>query len=91
MATIRMLSRSQGMYGRLLEDLEWLRDNDPYEFDAIMDELESKNFVDEVDLVLYLEGESDLMAGEIIGRKTTKRAKGGKVGGKVSRRNRKMA
>ena len=66
MQTIRMLSRSQGMYGRLLNDLEELKAVDPGAYDDIMSELEAQNFADEVDLVMYLEEESDLMAGEII-------------------------
>ncbi|NCC80491.1 MAG: hypothetical protein EOM07_12915 [Clostridia bacterium] len=53
--TIEMLSRSQGFYGRLLRDLEIMRENDPYPYEAFMKELENEEFRDPVDMVLYFE------------------------------------
>lgn len=44
---IAMLAQSQGFYGRLLEQI---RDND-----EALDYLESQNFGDIVDMVLFLE------------------------------------
>lgn len=45
--TIKSLARSQGFYGRLLEDIN--------EDETILDELVEQNFADSLDLVLYLE------------------------------------
>jgi len=45
--TIKSLSRSQGFYGRLLNDIN----ENPF----ILEELENKNFNTPLDLVLYLE------------------------------------
>ena len=50
---IRKLASSQGLYGRLYRDLMEL-DEDEYE--QVMLELESQNFKDEVDLVMFIEG-----------------------------------
>lgn len=50
---IRKLASSQGFYGRLYRDLMEL-DEDEYE--QVMLELESQNFKDEVDLVMFIEG-----------------------------------
>lgn len=44
---IYSLAHSQGFYGRLYEAIQ--------EDDSILEELESQNFSDVVDLVLYLE------------------------------------
>ena len=51
--TFRQLARSQGMYGRLLVAIEDMPEDDYREF---FDILESQNFRDPVDLILYLEG-----------------------------------
>lgn len=53
--TIKMLAKSQGFYGRLLNAM-----HEAYEenYDGFMDfmyELEKQNFKDAVDLVLYFE------------------------------------
>lgn len=52
MAIFKDLARSQGFYGRLVEAIE---EADPWDRDNFWDELESKNFRDTVDLVMYLE------------------------------------
>jgi len=53
--TIRMLSFSQGSYGRMLHSLDQLRQEEPDKYDEVMTELENQNFHDPVDLVMYLE------------------------------------
>ena len=53
---IRKLASSQGLYGRLYRDLMEL-DEDEYE--QVMLELESQNFKDEVDLVMFIEGQEE--------------------------------
>ena len=52
MEKIKSLASSQGLYGRLYGDLMEL-DEDEYE--QVMLELESQNFKDEVDLVMFIE------------------------------------
>ena len=56
METIKSLASSQGLYGRLYRDLMEL-DKDEYE--QVMLELESQNFKDEVDLVMFIEGQEE--------------------------------
>lgn len=51
--TFRQLARSQGFYGRLLGAIEDMAEDD---YRELFDILESQNFKDPVDLVLYLEG-----------------------------------
>lgn len=53
METIKSLAGSQGLYGRLYRDLMEL---DEDEYKQVMLELESQNFKDEVDLVMFIEG-----------------------------------
>lgn len=55
LAAIRMLSHSQGFYGRLYRDLMTIRGNSPEQYDAIVTELEAQKFGDAVDMVLYFE------------------------------------
>lgn len=55
MQVIRMLAKSQGFYSRLLENLMEMRDERPDELDNYLSLLESKNFQDELDIVLYFE------------------------------------
>lgn len=52
---IKDLAKSQGFYSRLYIDLLYAKDNRPEEYDEAMSVLESKNFKDPVDLILYLE------------------------------------
>lgn len=49
----RSLSQSQGFYGRLLNMFYSAPEKDK---EAILSHLESQNFKDAVDLVLYIEG-----------------------------------
>ena len=52
METIKSLASSQGLYSRLYRDLMKL---DEDEYDEVMTELESQNFKDGVDLVMFIE------------------------------------
>ncbi len=52
---IRELASSQGFYGRLLRDLTELKENDLESYNSIKEELESQNFTDTLDLIIYLE------------------------------------
>ena len=52
METIHNLAKSQGYYGRLLEQI---KDLDSEDYEIIMHTLESQNFKEPLDLVLYLE------------------------------------
>lgn len=53
METIKSLASSQGLYSRLYRDLMEL-DEDKY--NEVMTELESQNFKDAVDLIMFIEG-----------------------------------
>lgn len=52
---IRTLAKSQGFYGRLLEQLLTMQDDNPEDYEMVSVELERQNFRDPVDLILYLE------------------------------------
>ena len=52
---IRELASSQGFYGRLYRDLTELQQNDLEQYNSIKEELESQNFHDTLDLIIYLE------------------------------------
>ena len=47
------LSKSQGYYGRLLENIDNLS---PDEQDAFWEEMESHDFTDALDVIMYIEG-----------------------------------
>lgn len=49
-AILNMLAKSQGLYGRILRDIEEMDDDTREEFWA---ELEAQNFQDDLDVVLY--------------------------------------
>lgn len=51
-ALLRSLARSQGMYGRLLRDIESM---DKVDQDDFWSELEEQNFKDDLDVILYFE------------------------------------
>jgi hypothetical protein len=50
--TFESLAKSQGMYQRLLDGINELSEEDQKKF---WDDLESRNFKDSVDVVLYME------------------------------------
>lgn len=52
MEIIKSLASSQGLYSRLYKDLMAL---DEDEYDEVMTELESQNFKDGADLVMFIE------------------------------------
>lgn len=52
---IKSLASSQGMYTRLYAELMEIKANDEEQFNEVMSELESQNFKDSVDLVMYIE------------------------------------
>ena len=53
LATFRSLAMSQGFYGRLLEQIDSV---DEETRDAFLSDLESRDFKDVVDLVMWIEG-----------------------------------
>lgn len=53
--TIKDLSRSQGLYGRILEAIQSLKEADPAQYDQFMNHLVNQNFSNPVDLVLFFE------------------------------------
>lgn len=50
---MRSLAMSQGLYGRILNNINSLSEE---EQENVWSELESQNFKDAVDLVMYIEG-----------------------------------
>ena len=50
--TFEMLAQSQGFYGRLLRDIDEMNEEDQERF---WSDLESQNFKDAVDLILFIE------------------------------------
>lgn len=50
------LSHSQGFYGRLLRDLSEIKKYEPERFDLIIMEIESQEFTNALDVVMYFEG-----------------------------------
>ena len=53
---IDTLSHSQGFYGRLLRDIYELKKYEPEMFVMFVDEIESQNFTNVLDIVMYFEG-----------------------------------
>lgn len=52
---IRELASSQGFYGRLLASMETMEKMFPKDYEEVVKELESQNFQNAVDLVMYFE------------------------------------
>ena len=52
-STINTLKLSQGFYKRLCEDINTLDEDD---FKYLCDDLSNKDFIDMLDVVMYLEG-----------------------------------
>lgn len=50
------LAHSQGFYGRLLRDLFEIKKYEPERFDLIVMEIESQEFTNALDVVMYFEG-----------------------------------
>ena len=53
--TIKDLSRSQGLYGRIYDAIQSLKEADPDQYDDFMNHLVNQNFTSPVDLVLFFE------------------------------------
>ena len=53
---IEMLSYSQGFYGRLLEEILYIEENDPVKYEVFKTIIEKQEFKDPVDVVLFFEG-----------------------------------
>lgn len=53
---IEMLSYSQGFYGRLLEDILYMEENEPDKYEFFKMIIESKGFENPVDVVMFFEG-----------------------------------
>ena len=53
--TIKLLASSQGFYGRLLASMETMEKMFPQDYEKLAEELESQNFENVVDLVMYIE------------------------------------
>ena len=52
---IRELASSQGFYDRLLASMETMEKMFPKDYEEVVKELESQNFQNAVDLVMYFE------------------------------------
>lgn len=52
---VEMLSHSQGTYGRMLEQILYLKENDPEAFSEFSRIIEKQHFKDPVDIVLFFE------------------------------------
>lgn len=53
--TIKTLAPSQGFYGRLLAQVEELKEEDPVAYEELTEEMNKQNFTDTLDVVLFLE------------------------------------
>ena len=52
---IEMLSYSQGFYGRLLEEILYIEENKPEQYEVFKDFIEKQEFQNPVDVVLFFE------------------------------------
>lgn len=55
MQTILELSYSQGFYGRLYRDLIDIKNTNEIAWSAVVETLETQNFKEQLELILYLE------------------------------------
>lgn len=53
---IEMLSYSQGFYGRLLDEIMYMEENDPVKYEVFKTVIEKQEFENPVDVVLFFEG-----------------------------------
>ena len=53
---IEMLSYSQGFYGRLLEEILYIEENDPLKYEIFKTVIEKQGFKSPVDVVMFFEG-----------------------------------
>ena len=52
---VQMLSHSQGFYGRLLEEINYIKEYEPEKFETFKEIIEEQEFKDPVDVVLFFE------------------------------------
>ena len=52
---IEMLSYSQGFYGRLLDEILYIEENEPNKYEVFKQIIEQQEFKDPVDVVLFFE------------------------------------
>lgn len=53
---IEMLSYSQGFYGRLLDEIMYIEENEPAKYEVFKQLIEKQEFQNPVDVVLFFEG-----------------------------------
>lgn len=53
--TIKTLALSQGCYGRLLAQVEELKEEDPVGYEKLTEEMNKQNFTDTLDVIFFLE------------------------------------
>jgi hypothetical protein len=53
---IEMLADSQGFYGRLLEEILYIEENDPIKYEVFKTVIEKQEFKNPVDVVMFFEG-----------------------------------
>ena len=52
---IEMLSYSQGFYGRLLDEILYIEENEPRKYEVLKNIIEKQEFKDPVDVVTFFE------------------------------------
>lgn len=52
---IEMLSYSNGFYGRLLDEILYIEENEPKKYEVFKNLIEKQEFKDPVDVVLFFE------------------------------------
>lgn len=52
---VQMLSNSQGFYGRLLEEIMYIKEYEPDKFETFKEVIEAQGFENPVDVVLFFE------------------------------------
>lgn len=52
---VQMLSHSQGFYGRLLEEINYIKEYEPEKFETFKEIIEEQEFTNPVDVVLFFE------------------------------------
>lgn len=53
---IEMLSYSQGFYGRLLDEILYIEENEPEKYEKFKEVIEKQEFNNPVDVVMFFEG-----------------------------------
>ena len=53
---IEMLADSQGFYGRLLEEILYIEENDPLKYEIFKNVIERQELKNPVDVVMFFEG-----------------------------------